>query len=126
MAVLGTADGARVVSPALEVVVDGWFDFDAKYGGEPPFVVPAPLAPDAAHALRSAAVALYDALGCRGVARVDFFLPEDGVPVFNEINTVPGFTAASQVPRMFAADGLDHVGLVDLLVTDAAHAAHRP
>lgn len=120
VAVLGRPDGSRRVAPMLEILREGVFDFDAKYGGEPPFVVPAPLDDVTGARLRAAAVALYDALGCRGVARVDFFVPDDGVPVFNEINTVPGFTPASQVPRMFAADGLSYVELVDLLVADAS------
>ena len=47
---------------------------------------------------------MYDALGCAGVARVDFFLTDDG-PVLNEVNTMPGFTEQSQVPKMFAAAG---------------------
>lgn len=118
VAVLGRPDGTRRVPPMLEILREGVFDFDAKYGGEPPFVVPAPLAAAEEQQLRGAALAIYDSLGCRGVARVDFFLTDDG-PVFNEINTVPGFTPASQVPRMFAADGLGYAELVELLVTDA-------
>jgi len=63
-------------------------------------------------------VSMYDALGCAGVARVDFFLTEHG-PVLNEVNTTPGFTAHSQVPRMFAATGIAFPALLDLLVRDA-------
>jgi D-alanine-D-alanine ligase-like ATP-grasp enzyme len=47
---------------------------------------------------------MFDALGCAGVARIDFFLTDHG-PVLNEVNTMPGMTAESQVPRMFAAAG---------------------
>ena len=65
---------------------------------------------------------VYDALGCAGVARVDFFLTEDG-PVLNEVNTMPGFTEHSQVPRMFAAAGVTYPELLDLLVGDALAAA---
>ncbi len=61
---------------------------------------------------------MYDALGCAGVARVDFFLTDDG-PVLNEVNTMPGFTAQSQVPKMFAAAGTSYADLLDLLVRDA-------
>ncbi len=60
---------------------------------------------------------VYDALGCAGVARVDFFLTEDG-PVLNEVNTMPGFTEQSQVPKMFAAAGTSYPDLLDLLVRD--------
>ena len=62
-------------------------------------------------------MAMYDALGCAGVARVDFFLTEDG-PVLNEVNTMPGFTEQSQVPKMFAAAGMSYAALLDLLVRD--------
>ena len=67
--------------------------------------------------MEAAAVAIYNALGCAGVARVDFFLTEDG-PVLNEVNTMPGFTEHSQVPRMFAAAGLAYPDLLDLMVKD--------
>ena len=123
LAVLGRADGSRLVPPALEIATEGFFDYEAKYGGGARFLVPAPLDDVAARRLRAAAIAMYDALGCRGVARIDFFLTDDGEPVFNEINTIPGFTAASQVPRMFAAAGIDYPQLVDLLVTEALSAA---
>ncbi len=116
VAVLRTRAGL-VVSPALEIVVDGLFDHDAKYGGSADFRVPAALEDVDRKALEDAAVAVYDALGCAGVARVDFFLTAAG-PVLNEVNTMPGFTEHSQVPRMFAAAGTSYADLVDLLVRD--------
>jgi len=58
---------------------------------------------------------LYDTLRCAGVARFDFFVTDDGV-VLNEVNTSPGFTEQSQVPRMFAAVGLPYVDLVRALL----------
>jgi D-alanine-D-alanine ligase len=118
VAVLGRPDGSRLVAPALEIVVDGIFDFDTKYGGRARFRVPAPLAPEERESLEDAAVRVYDALGCAGVARVDFFLTADG-PVLNEVNTMPGFTEQSQVPKMFAAAGTSYADLLDLLVRDA-------
>ncbi|HEX5595458.1 MAG TPA: D-alanine--D-alanine ligase [Micromonosporaceae bacterium] len=118
IAVLGTAGGGRVTSPALEIAVDGLFDFDAKYGGSAPFRIPAPLNPAEEKALENAALTMYDALGCRGVARVDFFLTAAG-PVLNEVNTMPGFTPQSQVPLMFAAAGTTYAELLDLLIGDA-------
>lgn len=119
VAVLGRPDGARVVAPPLEIVVPdgGIFDHAAKYGGSPDFLVPAPLDEVTRKQLEQAAVGMYDALGCAGVARVDFFLTADG-PVLNEVNTTPGFTAHSQVPSMFAATGLSFDALLDLLVRD--------
>ena len=118
VAVLRRADGSVVAGPALEIVGDGLFDFDAKYGGHADFRVPAALDDVDAKALEDAALATYDALGCAGVARVDFFLTADG-PVLNEVNTVPGMTEHSQVPRMFAAAGLSYPDLLDELVRGA-------
>ncbi|QIG45107.1 D-alanine--D-alanine ligase [Nocardioides anomalus] len=117
LAVLGRPDGSRVVAPALEVVADGIFDTGTKYDGSAEFRVPAPLADPEREALEAAAVAVYDALGCAGVARVDFFLTDAG-PVLNEVNTMPGFTEQSQVPKMFAAAGTSYADLLDLLIRD--------
>ncbi len=121
LAVLGRPDGTRVVAPALEIVIPAGeiFDFGAKYDGSPDFVVPAPLDEVSRERLERAAVGMYDALGCAGVARIDFFLTDRG-PVLNEVNTIPGFTARSQVPRMFAATGMSFDTLLDLLVRDSA------
>lgn len=118
IAVLRRADGSLLTSPALEIVVDGLFDYDAKYGGHADFRVPALLDDRDAKALEDAAMAMFEALGCSGVARIDFFLTEDG-PVLNEVNTTPGMTRHSQVPRMFAAAGLPYPDLLDELVRGA-------
>lgn len=117
LAVLGRPDGSRLVAPALEIVVDGVFDHDTKYGGHADFRLPARLEDAERKGLEDAAVAVYDALGCAGVARVDFFLTPDG-PVLNEVNTMPGLTEQSQVPKMLAAAGLGYSDLLDLLITD--------
>ena len=93
-------DGNRVgvVSPALEIVADGVFDYDPKYGGAAEFLVPALLPAPDLKALEDAAVAVFDALGCAGVARIDFFLTDTGW-VLNEVNTMPGFTEARRCRR---------------------------
>jgi D-alanine-D-alanine ligase len=124
IAVLGLADGQRVASPALEIVAEGVFDFDSKYGGDADFRVPAPLDEVAAKELADTAVEVFDALGCAGVARVDFFLADAGW-VLNEVNTMPGFTEASQAPKMFAAAGLPYAELLDLMITDALRTGPR-
>jgi D-alanine-D-alanine ligase len=118
VAVLGRPGGERVVAPTLEIVVDGIFATAAKYDGSADFQIPASVTDAERKDLEDAAVAVYDALGCAGVARVDFFLTESG-PVLNEVNTMPGFTEQSQVPKMFAAAGTSYAALVDLLVRDA-------
>jgi D-alanine-D-alanine ligase len=118
IAVLRRADGSLLTSPTLEIVVDGLFDYRTKYGGRADFRIPAALEGREAKALEDAAVAVYTALACSGVARVDFFLTDDG-PVLNEVNTMPGMTEHSQVPRMFAAAGIPYADLIDELVRGA-------
>jgi len=59
------------------------------------------------------AKAIYKALGCKGLSRVDMFLQENGRIVLNEVNTLPGFTAYSRYPRMMAAAGMTLSWLVD-------------
>lgn len=119
VAVLREADGRRWASPPLEIHADGLFDTRSKYDGSARFSVPADVGAADRTALTGAALRMFDALGCAGVARVDFFLTADG-PVLNEVNTMPGMTAESQVPRMFAAAGLPYERLVERLVDAAA------
>ena len=118
VAVLREKGGVRWAAPPLEIHAPGLFDTATKYDGTARFTVPAQLDAAATTALKRAAIAMFDALGCDGVARMDFFLTDDG-PVLNEVNTMPGLTAASQVPRMFAATGVDYVDLVGRLVRAA-------
>jgi D-alanine-D-alanine ligase len=118
LAVLGRPGGTRTVAPPLEIVGDGIFGYQDKYGGQADLRVPAALCDEDRIALATAAVTMFDALGCAGVARIDFFLTAAG-PILNEVNTMPGFTEHSQVPKMFAAAGLPYPELLDLLVTDA-------
>ena len=66
--------------------------------------------------MRELAARAFAAVGCEGLARVDFFVFPDGAVVVNEINTMPGFTPLSMFPRMWAATGLDYPALVDRLI----------
>jgi D-alanine-D-alanine ligase len=120
VAVIEHPDGRLECGPALEIGVaaGGIFDTAGKYDGEPDFRIPAPLDDATRDALEAAAVAMFRVLGCRGLARVDFFVTPEG-PLLNEVNTFPGFTSHSQVPRMFAAAGLDYAGLLDILISTA-------
>ena len=118
VAVLELADGSRLVGPALEIVAEGLFDTATKYDGSARFLLPSPLTDTELKELEDAALRLYDALGCRGLARIDFFLT-DGGWVLNEVNTMPGLTEQSQVPRMFAAIGLPYAALLDELIRAA-------
>jgi D-alanine-D-alanine ligase len=66
--------------------------------------------------VQTMAVCAFEALGCEGLARVDFFVTQDGTVTVNEINTMPGFTPSSMYPRMWAESGVDYPQLVDRLI----------
>lgn len=108
VAVLGNRDAkASVVGEVL--AANDFYDFDAKYENSASrTVVPADIPPEASEKLRNAAVAVYRALGCEGMSRVDFFLLPDGEIVFNEINTLPGFTKISMYPKLWDATGIPY------------------
>jgi D-alanine---(R)-lactate ligase len=81
------------------------------------FVVPADIPAEARSLVQETAKAIYRALGCQGLARVDTFLTDEGTVVLNEVNTLPGMTSYSRYPRMMAAAGLPLSGVIDRLVT---------
>lgn len=97
----------------------GYYDFDAKYlDPSTELIVPAEL-PDAVRdRIRAYALLAFDAVGCEGLARVDFFLTDsvDGGLVINEINTMPGFTPQSLFPKMWQASGIEYEELVESLI----------
>ena len=66
--------------------------------------------------MRALSAQAFDAVGCEGLARVDFFVMPDGSLVINEINTMPGFTPTSMYPQMWAESGVDYPTLVDRLL----------
>ena len=118
VAVLREADGSRWAPPPLEIHTSGLFDTATKHNGTARFTMPAELGSADRDAITHAALAMFDALGCSGVARIDFFLTDNGL-LLNEVNTMPGMTAESQVPRMFAAAGVSYEELVARLVCAA-------
>jgi D-alanine-D-alanine ligase len=124
LAVMEFPDGRVDIAPALEIHADPdqpFFNAAAKYdSGRTQFVVPAPLDAELSEKLRRTALEVFEALGCKGLARVDFFVPADGNPVVNEINTFPGFTPASQFPRMWAAAGMSYADVIENLLATAA------
>ncbi|WP_163509682.1 D-alanine--(R)-lactate ligase [Fodinicola acaciae] len=78
--------------------------------------VPAGISPETRALVQETAKAIYRALGCGGLARVDMFLTEDGSVVFNEVNTLPGLTSYSRYPRMMEAAGLPYAEVIDRVV----------
>jgi D-alanine-D-alanine ligase len=120
VAVVERADGSLECGPALEIGVPAGdvFDTTSKYVGEPDFRIPAPVDDVVRLALEEAARAMFRALDCRGLARVDFFVVGERI-LLNEVNTFPGFTSHSQVPRMFAAAGVSYPELLERLLETA-------
>ena len=102
-----------------------FYDYDAKYITDTSVAyIPARISDDVAEKVRDAAVKIYTAIGCQGLSRVDFFVTyEDNRVVFNEINTLPGFTSISMYPKLFAASGIPSNELIDQLLQLAMEAA---
>ena len=95
----------------------GFFNFKEKYTLETSAIhVPARISPEKADEMKEAARKIYRALGCRGFARVDMFLEPGGRIVFNEANTIPGFTAHSRYPSMMRAAGMPFGQVVSALI----------
>lgn len=81
------------------------------------FICPADISAESRTLVQDTAKAIYRALGCKGLARVDLFLTEDGEVVLNEVNTFPGMTSYSRYPRMMTAAGMSRTELIDRLVS---------
>jgi D-alanine---(R)-lactate ligase len=81
------------------------------------FIVPADISAESRSLVQETAKAIYRALGCRGLSRVDLFLKKDGTVVLNEVNTLPGMTSYSRYPRMMAAAGLPLAEVIDRVVS---------
>ncbi len=97
----------------------GFYDFETKYLDDAAELdVPARVDDRTEKLLQELAIRTFSALDCQGLARVDFFLTEDG-PVINEINTMPGFTTISMYPRMWGASGVDYPTLLGTMVDTA-------
>lgn len=88
-------------------------------------IVPADISPEARALVQETAKTLYRALGCRGLARVDMFLTDDGTVVLNEVNTLPGMTSYSRYPRMMAAAGLSLSDVLDRVISAALRGEGR-
>ncbi len=124
--VLEMPDGTVEASTVGEIRVagirgreDSFYDFATKYLDDAAELdVPAKVDDDVADAVRQLAIRAFRAIDCQGLARVDFFLTEEG-PVINEINTMPGFTTISMYPRMWAASGVDYPTLLATMVETA-------
>ena len=101
-----------------------FYDYEAKYVTDTSTsYIPARISEEAQEQVRELAVKGYKAIGCQGLSRVDFFVCyDDERIVFNEINTLPGFTSISMYPKLFAASGIPYSQLIDQLLALAMEA----
>jgi D-alanine-D-alanine ligase len=123
--VLGNREPEASTPGEIVIRASDWYDYEAKYtDGGMELVVPArtPLLDD----VRRLAVEVFEIVGCAGMARVDFFVTEEGVLV-NELNTIPGFTATSVFAKLWEAGGVAYPELLDrlLLLAVERHAEER-
>ena len=104
--------------PIIEICPkQSFFDFTAKYTpGATEYIVPAVLAPEVAAAVQAAARTAHRALGCRHLSRTDLILRSDNIPVILEVNTIPGFTPTSLLPKAAACSGISYEALCAQLV----------
>ncbi|MCW2539111.1 MAG: ddl [Frankiales bacterium] len=121
--VLQDADGTVTASLPAEIKLHAdydWYSFEAKYLEDASdYDIPPELDSGTLKAVQQAACDAFTALDCAGLARVDFFLAEDGTLTVNEVNTMPGFTPISMYPKMWAESGVSYTELIDRLVATA-------
>jgi D-alanine-D-alanine ligase len=114
--VWGTTEAKAL--PIIEIrPYSGRYDYHSKYTkGATEYLVPAQLEAQTAQRVPKAAVDAFEVLGCRGIARVDIMLSEDNNPYVLEVNTIPGMTATSLVPKSAAAAGISFADLCEQLL----------
>ena len=110
-------DGKEVRAlPLIEIVSENdYFDYDAKYNGFSQEICPAPVTDDIRELVQDTTCKIYRRMGCAGVVRVDFILSDEGL-YFLEINTIPGMTSASLVPRMIRTAGMDMTSFLSTII----------
>lgn len=110
-------DGKEVKAlPLIEIVSENeWFDYDAKYNGHSQEICPAPVEDSVRELVQKTTCDIYSQLGCSGVVRMDYILSEEGL-FFLEVNTIPGMTSASLVPKMVRTAGLDMTEFLSTII----------
>jgi len=116
------SEGKTIVSPVGEIVISSkyeFYDFQAKYLDDSMQLVFPVLPAGVEEKIQSAALTAFNAAGCEGLARVDFFYSDSGDVVINEINTMPGFTPLSVYPKLIEKSGINYQGLITTLIQTA-------
>ncbi|MBR5516955.1 MAG: D-alanine--D-alanine ligase [Firmicutes bacterium] len=126
VAVLGYDYQNLIASNIGEIIVqDGFYSYASKYGDEEVGIVSAQtriitdLEDKLVNEIKEDAKTVYATLGCKGLSRVDFFLTPDNRVIFNEINTMPGFTKISMYPKLMDGIGIKYRDLITTLIKDA-------
>ncbi|MCL2234012.1 MAG: D-alanine--D-alanine ligase [Treponema sp.] len=116
--VLGLHSDAEASVPGEVKPSHEFYSYDAKYIDEngAALIIPAAVSAETAKRIQELSIAVFRALCCEGLARVDFFLKEDGGIIVNEINTMPGFTRISMYPKLWEMSGLSYTKLIDRLI----------
>ncbi|MEI6649431.1 MAG: D-alanine--D-alanine ligase family protein [Actinomycetes bacterium] len=115
-------NGEAFASPLGEIKILGsheFYDFEAKYLDGSTELIKPEISEVLESRIQDQAVAAFNALGCEGLARVDFFLSEHGDVIINEINTMPGFTSTSVYPKLWDNAGLSYPNLISALIDEA-------
>jgi len=123
--VLGSAFDTSHKGGKIEASVPGevkshheFYSYDAKYIDEngAALIIPADIPGETAERIRELAIKVFETICCEGLARVDFFMKDDGAILVNEINTMPGFTRISMYPKLWEASGISYTQLIDRLI----------
>ena len=117
------ADGKITASEVGQISISSkfeFYDFQAKYlDNSMELIVPAELPAGVQSKIQQAAITAFNAAGCEGLARVDFFYSTQGEIIINEINTMPGFTPTSVYPKLIEKNGINYQELITKLITTA-------
>lgn len=117
-AVYRDAEGTKAL-PIIEIITENeYFDYDAKYNGHSEEVCPANVPDKLRNLVQKTACDIYECFGCKGVVRIDFISSEEGL-YFLEVNTIPGMTSASLVPKMVRAAGLDITDFLSTIIENS-------
>ena len=106
----------NIALPVIEIITENeFFDYEAKYNGHSREVCPAQIPDSLRDEIQEVSKKIYSHLGCAGIGRVDYIASEEGL-YFLEVNTIPGMTAASLVPQMVRAAGLDMTNFLTAII----------
>lgn len=115
-----SAEGGVKTLPVIEIISDNdYFDYDAKYNGHSREVCPAEIPAELSDLVQKTTAKIYSRIGCSGLVRIDYIYSEDGL-YFLEVNTIPGMTSASLVPKMVRAAGMQMTDFLTSIIENDA------